>query len=207
VELILVRHARPERIEHSEDHADPALTDLGRRQAERLARYLAEEPISAVYSSPYTRARETAEPLAVLLGLAVTVVDDVAEWDRTSTEYLPVEELRAAGDERLREVTSDVWRDLDLMLPFRRRVVDALDGLIAAHPGQRIVVACHAGVINVYLGEVLGLPIDRRGFHYPNYTSVHRVAASRSGVRTVVTINETAHLRNTGLLEGLIQRS
>jgi probable phosphoglycerate mutase len=207
VELILVRHARPERIEQADGHADPALTDLGRQQAERLADYLVDEQIEAIYSSPYTRARETVAPLAERLSLPVTIVDDVAEWDRQSTDYLPVEELRATGDARLREVTSDVWRDLDLMLPFRRRVVDAIDALIATHPGGRIVVGCHAGVINVYLGEVLGLPIDRRGFHYPNYTSVHRVAASRSGVRTVVTINETAHLRNTGLLEGLIQRS
>jgi probable phosphoglycerate mutase len=92
-------------------------------------------------------------------------------------------------------------------VPFRDRVLAAVDALVAAHPGQRIVVACHAGVINVYVGEVLGLPIERRGFHYPNYTSIARVAASRSGARTVVTLNETAHLRNTGLPMGLVQRS
>lgn len=202
-----MRHARPERIEQADGRADPTLTDVGRQQAERLADYLASESIEAIYSSPYARARETVAPLAERLSLPVTIVDDVAEWDRQSTEYLPVEELRAAGDARLREVTSDVWRDLELMLPFRHRVVAAIDALIAAHPGGRIVVGCHAGVINVYLGEVLGLPVDRRGFHYPNYTSLHRVAASRSGVRTVVTVNETAHLRNSGLLDGLIQRS
>jgi probable phosphoglycerate mutase len=43
------------------------------------------------------------------------------------------------------------------------------------------------------------------GFFYPNYTSIHRVAASRSGVRSIVTVNETAHLRGTGLPIGLVQ--
>ena len=43
-------------------------------------------------------------------------------------------------------------------------------------------------------------------FFYPNYTSIHRVAAARSGERSVVTINETSHLRNTGLPMGLFQK-
>jgi probable phosphoglycerate mutase len=33
------------------------------------------------------------------------------------------------------------------------------------------------------------------GFFYPQYTSIHRVAASRSGNRSIVSINEAAHLR------------
>jgi probable phosphoglycerate mutase len=51
---------------------------------------------------------------------------------------------------------------------------------------------------------VLGLG-PQRGFFYPNYTSIHRVAAARSGERSVVTINETSHLRSTGLPMGLFQ--
>jgi hypothetical protein len=63
---------------------------------------------------------------------------------------------------------------------------------------------CHGGVINAYLAHVLGLGA-RRGFFYPNYTSVHRVAAARSGERSIVTVNETPHLRGTGLPMGLFQ--
>jgi probable phosphoglycerate mutase len=62
---------------------------------------------------------------------------------------------------------------------------------------------CHGGVINGYLAHVLGL--DGQSFFYPNYTSIHRVAAARSGERSVVTINETSHLRRTGLPIGLFQ--
>ena len=41
------------------------------------------------------------------------------------------------------------------------------------------------------------------GFFYPNYTSIHRVMAARSGQRQIVTVNETPHLRGTGLPIGL----
>ena len=82
--------------------------------------------------------------------------------------------------------------------------MQTIEGLIEAHPGQRIAVVCHGGVINNYLCHVLAL-VRPRGFFYPNYTSVNRVAAARGGTRTVVTVNETSHLRGTGLPMGLFQ--
>jgi len=86
-------------------------------------------------------------------------------------------------------------------------VIPTLDGIIADHSGQTVVVVCHGGVINLFLSSVLGLTSDGPGFFYPNYTSIHRVAASRSGIRSIVTINETSHLRTTGLPMGLFQKS
>ncbi len=67
-------------------------------------------------------------------------------------------------------------------------------------------MVCHGGVINAYLADVLGIAAPPPGFFYPNYTSIHRVAASRSGIRSIITINETAHLRHTGLPMGLFQK-
>ena len=66
----------------------------------RLANYLATEKIAAIYSSPMKRAVQTAEPLAQTTGLPISIVDEVAEYDRLSNEYIPIEELRAANDER-----------------------------------------------------------------------------------------------------------
>ena len=51
---------------------------------------------------------------------------------------------------------------------------------------------------------MLGLPVGQH-FFYPNYTSIHRIVASRRGHREVVTLNETAHLRGSGLPMGLVQ--
>jgi probable phosphoglycerate mutase len=204
MELLLIRHGLPVRRELEEGIADPELSTAGLAQAEHLADYLASEPLDAVYASPLRRAFQTAEPLAQRRGLAVTVVDGVAEWDRNSKEYIPIEELKAAGDPRYLELMNGEWTSTEETAEeFSRRVVEALDSLIDAHAGQRIAVSCHGGTINAYLSHILGLPVGP-GFFYPNYTSIHRVAASRSGVKSVLTMNETAHLRGTGLTMGLM---
>ena len=44
-------------------------------------------------------------------------------------------------------------------------------------------------------------------FRSPNYTSINRVAASSSGHRSIVTLNETSHLRGTGLVMGVVQEN
>ena len=172
-----------------------------------MAEYLASEAIDAIYTSPMRRARQTAAPLERHLGLDAVVVDDVAEWDRNSSEYVPIEQLKAEGDPRFYEILGNQWDGADPIEEFQARVEAALDQLIAEHPGDTIVVVCHGGVINLYLAIVLGLTgDDRTGFFYPNYTSIHRVAASRSGVRSLITVNETSHLRDTGLPMGLFQK-
>jgi probable phosphoglycerate mutase len=148
---------------------------------------------------------QTAEPLARLQDAEVCTVDDVAEWDRHSNEYVPVEELKAADDPRWQAMLRGEWMVHEESPElFRQRVVDAIEGLVDAHSGDRIAVVCHGGVINGYLAHVLGLGVGQ-SFFYPNYTSIHRVAAARSGERSIVTINETSHLRLTGLPMGLFQ--
>jgi probable phosphoglycerate mutase len=205
VELILVRHGLPERKELTEGVADPGLTAEGHRQAELMAAYLGTEPIAALYTSPLARARETAAPLERMLGLRATVVDDVAEFDRDASEYIPIEQLKAERDPRFHDLTSRAWAGQDPIDEFEVRVSAAIDRLIEVHAGEAIVVVCHGGVINHVLAGVLGIEHEGAGFFYPNYTSIHRVAASRSGVRSVITINETSHLRNTGLPMGIFQ--
>jgi 2,3-bisphosphoglycerate-dependent phosphoglycerate mutase len=205
MELLLIRHGLPVRRELADGIADPELSPAGVAQAEHLAEYLSSEPLDAVYSSPLQRAMQTAEPIAARHGLATTVIDSVAEWDRNSSEYVPIEELKAANDPRYLELLRGEWTTQDeTPEQFSERVITALEELVEAHPGQRIAVSCHGGVINAYLTHVLSLPVGP-GFFYPNYTSIHRVAASRGGHRSIVTVNETAHLRGTGLPMGLVQ--
>lgn len=202
MELLLIRHALPERRENTDGPADPALTPAGHAQAEHMARYLATEAVHAVYTSPLRRALETAAPLCTAFDLTPVVVDEIAEFDRDANEYIPVEELKAAGDPRFAELLGAVGVELD---GFAERVIGAIDGIVDAHPGQNVAVVCHGGVINTYVSYVLGLPYEPPGFFYPNYTSIHRVVASRSGIRSLVTLNETSFLRGTGLPMGLVQ--
>lgn len=208
MELLLIRHALPIRRELDEGIADPQLSPEGLAQAEHLANYLSSERIHAVYASPLRRAQQTAAPLAKVQGVEIVTEDDVAEWDRNSNEYVPVEELKAANDPRWQAMLRGEWNvHEESPDEFNGRCVNAVERLIAQHSGQTIAIVCHGGVINAYLVHVLGLTVNVQGFFYPNYTSIHRVAAARSGERSIVTINETSHLRNSGLPMGIFQKS
>lgn len=59
--------------------ADPGLTELGHQQAERAAEALAGEDVRHIIASPYTRALQTATPLARRLGLPVRISPVVRE--------------------------------------------------------------------------------------------------------------------------------
>ena len=207
MELLIIRHALPVRRELTEGIADPELAPEGLLQAEHLAKYLASEKIDAVYASPLRRAQQTAAPLAALQKVGVTLIDDVAEWDRNSNESVPVEELKATNDPRWQAMLRGEWNVPEESADdFNKRTIGAVDKLIDLHSGHRIAIVCHGGVINAYLTYILGLSNYQQGFFYPNYTSIHRVAAARSGERSIVTINETSHLRGTGLPMGLFQK-
>jgi len=196
MELVLVRHAEPVRVEGGDRPADPHLTRRGHEQAQRLAAWLADETVDHLVTSPLVRARETGARVAEAVGLAPEVVEGVAEWDAGSHEYIPVEELRLLQDERWFAMIEGRWGNGAVdPVAYRNQVVDAIEALIARFPARRVVVVCHGGAINAYLGHVVG--IERPLWFEPAYASISRVAASRTGVRSIVSVNETAHLRSS----------
>ena len=193
MEFLLVRHALPVSASVEDGHADPHLTRLGVAQADALARSGLLGRVDGLITSPARRAVETARPIAERHGLTPTVIEDVAEWDWGMSEYMPVEELKASGDPRWEAIArGEPSGEVDIPA-FRKRVVAAFDALAVANPGRRLVVATHAGVINTYIADVLGIAGPTLWFR-PDYASLSRVAVARSGRRGVLSINETAHL-------------
>ncbi len=196
MDLIIIRHGRPERIEPSDVvqsglPADPGLTKVGRAQAEAVAAWLSVDGIDAIYSSPLRRARETARPLERVTGLTASIEPGVEEFDY-GAGYVPLEDL-----------DRDQWRqamkrfDNADYSAFRQTVKSAIGSIIANHRGQTVAVVCHGGVINAWTAETLGL--ERTMIFAPEYTSINRYRASSSGVHSIVTLNESAHLRSNGL--------
>ena len=196
MDLLLIRHAEPERIVSTPASApaDPTLTELGRTQARRLARWLRHEHLDAIVSSPLRRARETADVVGDQLGIDVEVDDELREYDAQADYYIPVEELREIRDHHWRAMIEGRWEDIGGEDPevFQRRIVPCVDAIIERFPGGRVAAVCHGGVINVYLAALLEM--ERHLWFEPKYTSISRVAAARTGERSVVTLNETAHL-------------
>jgi len=195
MELLWVRHGEPERIAPGTGvRADPPLTERGREQAQRLAEWLAHEPLDAIVSSPLQRAVDTAAPIAASCGVKVEIVEGLIEYDSNSDHYIPMEELRVTKDDRWQAMVDGRWDQFGADLPevFRARVDETVTDLVTRFAGKRVVAVCHGGVINVALGSVLG--VEQPLWFEPGYTSLSRMMASRSGIRSIASLNELAHL-------------
>ena len=138
--LYLVRHGQPEPAGD-----DPGLADAGRAQAEALAALLAPRGPLPILTSPFRRARETADPLARLWGVAPQTDPRVSEIPMPPDASMP----RA---EWLQQVRKSRWPELDESLHrWRSGVLQALFDL-----GSDTVVVSHYVAINVAVGRALG---------------------------------------------------
>ena len=101
-QIYLVRHGETawNKAKIFRGRRDIPLNEQGRLEAACAARALRQVPLAAVYSSPLSRARETAETVAAGRDLGVTVDEaftdlDYGEW----TEYWDVEARAKFGDQ------------------------------------------------------------------------------------------------------------
>ena len=135
MELLLIRHALPYRVEVEEGTAaDPELSDVGHAQAEALAEFLSGEHIDVLIASPLRRALQTAEHVAARTGHEIVVDDELAEFDRHSHFYIPYEELKAEKDERWDDLIAGRWGADGEVDPatFQAVVVEAVERVIGA---------------------------------------------------------------------------
>lgn len=192
-----MRHGLPVRIDAADGAgpADPGLSERGHEQARRVVQALAGAEVTALYSSHLARARETALPLAEALGIDVVELPGIAEFDSHEPSYVPVEQLRASGDPRWGMLQRGELYSVGVdPAAFRARVVETVESVVAAHPGGRAVLFTHAGVLNAYAGHVLAQ--QKSIWFGPAYCSVSRLVAARDGRRSVLSLNETGHVRD-----------
>ena len=180
VQLILVRHAQPNREHNPHGPADPGLSELGQWQAHCLAQWLAHEPIDYVVTSPKRRAIET---VAALIGdRPHEIVDALNELDSRAQWYYPTEELHLSGD-YWDAIQRQDWDSIGWDAPdvFNARVSEAFADLAANDRGQHVLVSAHGGVVRRIVADVLG------------HASITRVDVEPDGKRTLVSLNEHGH--------------
>ncbi len=184
--IYLIRHGKADHRSSAHtptprgDTADPPLDATGREQAIALTRRLLMMPDpAAIYCSTLTRARETIAPYLKATGRTATYLDDLAEWHAGDWELKEFEELLTEHPEMPARV---LFQDPVFVLApnsepvdaFRRRVLGAVEGTLASHPDGDIWVVCHGGVINAYIGHLLGVE-DQEMFFLPPNTSINTV--------------------------------
>ncbi|MGY2047633.1 histidine phosphatase family protein [Methylobacterium sp. JK268] len=163
--MILLRHGQSAfNLHYGATGEDPGipdapLTELGHRQAAAAAEALAGEGMRRILCSPYTRALQTAAPVAERLGLPVIVTEAVRERFGASCDIGSGRAaLTAAWPHLDFGAIAEVWWP-DAHEPhdvFAART-GAFLAEMRAHPDwPHTLVVCHWGVIQALTGENLG---------------------------------------------------
>lgn len=201
MELIIVRHGQPGASPPGSVPADPALTELGRRQAKALGDWLGRDPDrrpDRLWTSPMLRARQTAAEIGAICRLRADVDDRLAEFDQGAAHYVPMEIAgRAAVDQVMAALDTGRWGEHRFdPEQFRGRVAAAFDDILRTPDAHRVVVVCHGGVINSYLSTVIGR--QHGMFFRPRYTSISRVVVDAAGTIRIASLNEFPHWADAG---------
>jgi broad specificity phosphatase PhoE len=203
-ELIFVRHGEqyiPDpRTGPVGDTFDPPLSDRGRQQARLVGEWLSTQKIDAVYASPLKRALDTGAAIARHHRLEPVVIADLREVEifrdvppeKSAVDFLGAPLLAGLRERMLTEKTWDVYPCSESSFDFRKRIVNAIEAILAGNEGKRVVVACHGGVINAYVAHIIGVRYDM--FFRPAHASLSVVAAGH-GVRALHSLNSVHHLQ------------
>jgi probable phosphoglycerate mutase len=195
--FLLLRHAAHDLVENTLAGRMPGvhLSAQGRRQAEALARRLAELPLAAIYSSPLERAVQTAQPLAARLGLPVQICEGFAEID--FGEWTGRRFADLAQEPRWQH-----WNAFrsgaglpngGLMLWVQARAVAALHELCQQHPDLVVAVVSHGDVLKAAIAYYLGVPLDLFQRIEISPASLSILAVQPWGAR-LVRLNDTGDL-------------
>lgn len=201
-EVLLIRHGQQEVDLGAPvgELIDPPLSEQGLAQAKLLGEALSTKAIDAMFCSNLERAHATAREIAVHHRMEPAIVADLREIelfrdmprDQTPAQFLGKELLAAVRQRMLTEQSWDVYPYSEPSYEFRKRSINAIEAAIATHESKRICIVCHGGVINAYIGHIIGTSRDM--FFRPGHTSVSIVLAG-GGRRVLQLLNDVHHLR------------
>ena len=208
VRLLLVRHGRVDFTSRDFVQSprgrqfDPPLSEDGREQARRLAaRLTLMDPPAVVASSPFRRCRETIAPFLDATGADARLEDDLGEVFVGEWEGAGFEEI-VAGDEEL----ARRFREQEPMFSLapggesgqelRARVVPAVEAILNLATDSTMVVVTHSGVINAYLGHIMGVEQDM--FFLPENASINSVLVDGDR-REMRFLNDVRHLTDPAI--------
>ena len=170
--ILLVRHG--ETVWHKENRyagrSDVALTVRGQAQADQLAAWAVTARITAVWSSPLSRAQKTATPVAKTLGLSLQTDERLIELDFGQGEGLTSAEMSARIPEAFAAFRADPVKNF---LPGGEDPAHAVERAISALieismiSNQQSLVVAHSTLIRLVLCQLLGIPLSQYRAVFP----------------------------------------
>jgi probable phosphoglycerate mutase len=176
---------------------DPELTDVGLAQVAAAAERLRHSAATAIVSSPLTRARQTAEAVADVLGLEVEVEEGLRETDFGDWEGYTFGEVRKRWPAEL-----DAWLASTAVAPpygesfdaTATRVRQARDRVLARYGGETVVLVSHVTPIKTLLRIALDAPPSALYRMHLDLTALSEVQWFADGPAVVRSLNDTRHL-------------
>ena len=158
---------------------DVRLSSSGIQQAATIAKRLASEPISHVYSSNLTRAVQTARIVVEPHGLTVERLNDLAEMNFGDLEGLSVDEIQQRYPDIFHSwmttPTTTQFPNGESFKHMTARVIGVLDWLVSRHSNESIAIVTHAGVIRLMLARALSVPDDQIFRLAQDYGAMNRI--------------------------------
>ena len=173
--LLMTRHA--ETVWHAENRyagtSDIDLTPNGVRQAEWLADWAHTRKIDAIVCSPVRRARETAAPSALALGVEVEVEEDLREVGFGIAEGRTLVELDPDVVARFRaDPVAHPFPGAEPPAQAAQRCAAALRRVAARHRDDTVLVVAHNTLLRLGLCVLLGLPVAHYRQVFPRLDNV-----------------------------------
>lgn len=164
------------------------LSDEGTIQAEIAAEMIFEAfgtKVSAVYSSPLERARETAAPIAKTIKCKVQTLEELTECDFGRWTGKSLDRLRKLSSWETVQNSPSHFRfpGGESFLEMQARINAAVLDLKDDHRGQVVVAVSHADTIKAALAAALGMGLD----------SFQRITVSPASL-SVVVYGQTPHV-------------
>jgi broad specificity phosphatase PhoE len=183
-QLALIRHGEVEAAYQRVfgGRIDMNLSPRGQEQAGALARWLARQPLNAVYASPMKRVQQTLAPFAGNNGWADRVVVlrdlreiDFGDWTGLTWEAVS-EKFGVSAFQWLTQLERGGIANAENAQSYRNRIEPCVRDIVQKHPGQNVAVFCHGGVIRMILAILLDLPLAKMAGFEIDYASVTNVA-------------------------------
>ncbi len=181
VELVIIRHAQPEWVKDGLSVDNPPLTDLGFRQAEAVAKAIADEHFDEILVSPLLRTQQTAAPILDVLQRPLVIEPWLEEIRNPIWHGTPQEKAEAAWGAEKNKKSHERWAGLDggeAVSDFVARINEGIIGFLAARgltrgnselpvweandqfdDSKKVALICHAGTGSVSLCHMLGFPV------------------------------------------------
>jgi len=198
--IYLVRHGQTawNKEEIFRGRTDVPLDETGIKQAELASDYFRDIKIHRVYSSPLSRAWQTAEQIARVHHLRVQPLEGIIDMSFGNWEGHAHQEIQKTDPETYR-----LWREKPhlVRLPggetlddVRTRAMASLEEVIRKHPGETVVLVSHRVVNKVLLCGILGLD-NSHFWQIAQDTTAINLIQCKGWEYILALMNETCHLK------------